>query len=366
MKLLMSTDTVGGVWSYSIELARALRPFDVHVVLATMGEPVTDAQRDDVRSLDNVEMVESRYKLEWMQQPWDDVGRAGNWLLELEAQHAPDLVHLNGYAHAALAWTAPTCVVAHSCVLSWWRAVKGEIAPSSWSEYREAVVRGLHAADLVVAPTHAMLHALEREYGPVPDARVVYNGRRPECFPPLAKAPMVLCVGRLWDEAKNVVALEAVAPDLEWPVCIAGDLDEPLAGNRHETSVRHLGRLDAREMAASMGRAAIYALPARYEPFGLSVLEAALAGCALVLGDLPSQRELWNGAAVFVRPDDTDTLRDALAALISDDVHRAAVASACRERAFNFSPELMADGYMQAYATVLPAGNLGQERFACA
>ncbi len=32
-------------------------------------------------------------------------------------------------------------------------------------------------------------------------------------------------------------------------------------------------------------------LPARYEPFGLSVLEAALSGCALVLGDIPSLRE---------------------------------------------------------------------------
>jgi glycogen synthase len=51
-------------------------------------------------------------------------------------------------------------------------------------------------------------------------------------------------------------------------------------------------------------RASIYALPARYEPFGLSALEAALSGCALILGDIPSLREVWLEAAPYVSPDD--------------------------------------------------------------
>jgi hypothetical protein len=38
------------------------------------------------------------------------------------------------------------------------------------------------------------------------------------------------------------------------------------------------------------------------EPFGLAVLEAAQAGCPLVLSDLPGFRELWDGAALFRRP----------------------------------------------------------------
>ena len=73
-----------------------------------------------------------------------------------------------------------------------------------------------------------------------------------------------------------------------------------------------LGRLDERRWPSGWPRAAIYALPARYEPFGLSALEAALSGCALVLGDIPSLREVWGDAAVFVPPDDAGGLRDAL------------------------------------------------------
>jgi glycogen(starch) synthase len=158
MKILLTTDTVGGVWTYAIELARALAPHGVEVALATMGAPVRPEQRRQAEALENVRLFESDFKLEWMPEPWNDVRRCGDWLLELEAQTRPDVVHLNGYAHAALPWSAPTVVVGHSCVLSWWQAVKGEPAPPDWDRYAEAVRRGLRAADAVVAPSAAMIY----------------------------------------------------------------------------------------------------------------------------------------------------------------------------------------------------------------
>jgi hypothetical protein len=45
--------------------------------------------------------------------------------------------------------------------------------------------------------------------------------------------------------------------------------------------VTPLGELTRRQLAREMGCAAIFAAPARYEPFGLAALEAALSGCAL-------------------------------------------------------------------------------------
>ncbi len=65
----------------------------------------------------------SERRLEWMDDPWDDVARSGDWLLDLERKLRPDVVHLASYAHAARGFRAPTIVVAHSCVLSWWDAV---------------------------------------------------------------------------------------------------------------------------------------------------------------------------------------------------------------------------------------------------
>jgi glycogen synthase len=359
-RVLMTADTVGGVWTYALELCRALGRHRVEVALATMGSPLDPVQAAEAASVPGLQVYESAYRLEWMREPWADVEAAGEWLLGLERRVAPDVVHLNGYCHGHLPFAAPVLVVGHSCVLSWWRAVKGEAAPREWAVYSERVARGLRGADLVAAPTAAMLRWLEEIYGPLPEARVIANGRRAELFPPLAKEPCVLGAGRLWDEAKNVAALARVAPRLAWPALVAGDGEPPEGGERSRLeNLRHLGRLAPSDLANQLGRAAIYALPARYEPFGLSILEAALAGCALVLGDIDSLRELWEGCALFVQPGDDGALEGALSELIRDPARRRRLAREARRRALEFTPERMADGYLQAYReTALPRRSL--------
>jgi glycogen synthase len=366
MKLLMTSDAVGGVWSYSLELARALAPHGVEIVLATMGPLPSDAQREELARHRNVRLVTSELRLEWMPDPWRDVERAGDWLLALERREQPDLVHLNGYVHGALPWQAPVCVVAHSCTCSWWRAVKHERAPASWDRYRAAVRSGLDAATLVIAPTRAMLAALTEEHGRVPNARVIYNARPGSHFPPLQKENLILSAGRIWDEAKNISALDAVASRLAWPVYLAGDTTVPGIGEVSLVSSCGLGALDSSTLARWMGRASIYALPARYEPFGLSVLEAALAGCALVVGNIPSLRELWRDTALFVDPDDLDQLARTLQRLVTDADLRRTIARRCRMRAFAFNTSAMAAGYLNAYESASSAAGAWREENRCA
>ena len=94
-----------------------------------------------------------------------DLDASRHWLTLLARRYRADLVHVNGYAHACNAARLPTIAVAHSGVLSWWRAVHGEAAPRAWGPYRKEVVAGLRAADRVVAPTAAVLGDLARHYG---------------------------------------------------------------------------------------------------------------------------------------------------------------------------------------------------------
>jgi len=352
-KVLMTADTVGGVWTYAIELARGLAERGVEVALATMGDPLTDLQREKADRIPHLRVFESAFKLEWMEDPWRDVEKAGDWLLGLESRIGPDLVHLNGYAHGALPWSAPKVMVGHSCVLSWWRAVKGEEAPADWDVYRQEVAAGLAAADLVIAPSLAMLDSLTRHYGELRRTRVILNGRDCRLFKPAGKEPIVFSAGRLWDEATNLEALERVAPRLPWPVFVAGENHHPDGGEVRPHHTRLLGHLSQRALAAWLGRAAIYCLPARYEPFGLSALEAALSGCALVLGDIPSLREVWRHRAVFVPPDDPEALEDALSRLIADPDRRAGLAAGARARALQLTPERMVGAYLDAYGEVL-------------
>jgi glycogen(starch) synthase len=362
-KVLMTTDTVGGVWNYSLELARGLGERGIEVALATMGAPINELQRDKVDRIPGLRVFESHHKLEWMEEPWRDVEKAGEWLLNLEQRIGPDLIHLNGYVHGSLPWSAPKIVVGHSCVLSWWRAVKGEDAPDNWDRYQMEVACGLHAADLVIAPSAAMLASLGEHYGELPRAQVIANGRDPGLFRPSAKEPMIFSAGRLWDEAKNLEALERVARRLPWPIFVAGDNHHPEGGEIRPHNTRLLGRLSQRALAAWVGRASIYALPARYEPFGLSVLEAALAGCALVLGDIPSLREIWRNRAVFVPPDDHEALERETLALIGAPERRQSLAAGARSRALELTPERMVAGYLAAYGEVLASRAVDTEDY---
>src|SRR4051794_6510192 len=103
----MTADTVGGVWTYSLELACALSGKGTYVSLATMGAPVTGDQRRSAECIPGLNLYESAWRLEWMDQPWQDVDAAGDWLLALADRVRPDLIHLNGYAHGALRWNVP-------------------------------------------------------------------------------------------------------------------------------------------------------------------------------------------------------------------------------------------------------------------
>jgi glycosyltransferase involved in cell wall biosynthesis len=351
-QVLMTVDAVGGVWTYALDLSRALGERGVRVSLVLMGPEPSDAQRADAAAIATVDMYERPYALEWMDDPWCEVAEAGEWLLELERELRPDVVHLNGYCHASLPFNAPVLVTGHSCVLSWWRAVYGSDAPAKWDEYSQKVAHGLQSAHLVVAPTAAMLASLNFHYGPLLRRRVIPNGRYATglyATPPSSKDAVVLTAGRIWDQAKNVESVASIAPHVSWPVYVAGESRRPAGDPVSYDGVHCLGRLSARELAAWMGRAAIYALPARYEPFGLSVLEAALAGCALVLGDIRSLREIWGETAVYVPPDNRRALAAAIDGLIRDGDYRQELATRAQSRARELTPRRMADAYYRAY-----------------
>jgi glycosyltransferase involved in cell wall biosynthesis len=341
MRVLMTTDCVGGVWTYALELAHALAPLGVEVELATMGPEPDEAQRGAAAAAPLAGLHVSTWAREWQDDPWEDVDRAAAWLLDLEARLAPDLVHLNGYAHGALPWRAPVVVAAHSDVLSWWRAVHGREAPAEWRRYRQAVEAGLRAASSVLVPTAAVAADLARSYRLRTQPVVVPNGRAaPPATDPDAKEPFVLAVGRFWDEAKNVEALARIRGRVPWAVVAVG------AG----TSV---GVLAPADLAALRARAAVFCSPARYEPFGLAILEAAHAGCALVLGDVPSLREVWGDAAVFVPPDDDEALAAALRLVARDGELRRELAHRALRRAARYTPQAMAEGTVAVYRRAL-------------
>jgi len=346
MRILMTTDTVGGVWSYATTLSAALASFGAEIHLVTMGPAARPDQRVMLRRT-GIHLIETGIALEWQDPEALDLEHARGTLLALERQIRPDLVHLNSFREATFAWCAPVVVVAHSCVTSWAHACNdtGFLSESRWRRYGELVADGLASASVWAAPTRAFADTIARIYTPPQPGIAIWNGvaKTPSHVGP--KENFILTAGRMWDRAKNLGTLAAVADDVALPIHVAGAHTE--ADDRRP--VRLLGELPQAELHRWMSRAAIFASPALYEPFGLSVLEAAAHGCALVLADIPTFRELWQDAAIFIVPSDIAALRSTLTWIASDHRARSALQRSARRRARRYTLQKMAARYSDLY-----------------
>jgi glycosyltransferase involved in cell wall biosynthesis len=336
----MTTDAVGGVWRYTLDLAAGFAARGVGTVLAVLGPAPDLGQRGEARRI-GAELIATGLALDWTANNLTELTAAIDHLRALASRAGVASVHLHAPALAASGWRLPAVAVAHSCVATWWRAVRGGALPEDFRWRTEATASGLRAVDAVLAPTAAHAAALREVYGPIP-VHVVHNGSifsiEPSpsgrgqgeggasgrtLTPPLSrrereKARGVLTAGRLWDEGKNVAALDRVAPLLGAPISAAGPTTGPNGAAVDLPNLRLLGNLDPAGMARAFASASVFASMAKYEPFGLSVLEAARAGLRLVLADIPTFRELWDGAASFVR-DESELLPALQHALDSAD-----------------------------------------------
>ena len=327
-RLLLTTDAVGGVWAYTLDLAAALAARGTAVELAVLGPAATPAQAEAATAA-GASLHATGLPLDWTVETPAALEQSAVALAALARGLGADLVQLHTPALVGdAAWPAPVLAVAHSCVGTWWEAVRGPAPPPPDFAWRMAAMgRGLAAADTVLAPSQAMAEALRRVYGTRRRIGVVFNGRAPLPAAPLPAAPPaerhgVLAAGRLWDEAKNIALLEDAAAQLPGPVPVPVRAAGPLTGPNGAAIALHvvtaLGTLDAAALSAALAEARIFAAPALYEPFGLAVLEAAWAGLPLVLADIPTFRELWGGAATFLPPRDLAAWAAALGTLHAD------------------------------------------------
>lgn len=360
MRILITTDVVGGVWRYTVTLLRQLVDRGHTCGVAVLGQP----EEERLRALpEGVEVFARDLRLEWLPGGLDDVDVATRWLQDVAREWLPDVIHMNQFAYAAADFAAPVLVVAHSDVLSWFEEVRGASAPAEWSGYTDVVKAGIAAADAVVAPTGYQSGRLARHYGRTA-VRVIHNGTEPPPLdpdlPPASERPLVLVAGRAWDEAKGIELLDQALAELgdEAPsVHLVGPTEGP-AGQRVtiDNLVTH-GEVDGEVMHRFYRNTSLYVGPSLYEPFGLSPLEAAGHGCALLLSGIGSFRELWTGAAEFFDPLHPDVLARRLMAVLADTEGLDASAALAGERARSrYTAERMVTEYLRIYHELHPAG----------
>ncbi|MWV24599.1 glycosyltransferase family 4 protein [Methylobacterium sp. 2A] len=353
--VLMSADAVGGVWPYSLDLAAGLVGRGLTVTVAILGPAPSGARITAAEAATGARIVATGLPLDWTAGTPEAVLDAARALAELARAIGADCVHLHSPALALAAFPVPVAAVCHSCVATWWDAVETGPLPPDLAWRHDLTARGCRAADALLAPTRAHALATVRVCGLVQPPAVVRNGRGLSGLPPRAPVPHAFTAGRLWDRAKNAAALDRLAGRLSAPLRAAGPVEGP-NGARVETRHLHrLGRLDEAGIADELTGRPVFVSLARYEPFGLAVLEAAAAGCALVLSDIPSFRELWDGAAAFVGANDDEAAAEAVQGLLDDPARREAAGQAAATRAARYGVEAMTEGVLGVLRGLLDA-----------
>lgn len=362
MRLLLTADAVGGVWQYALELAAAL-PEDVVVTLAVLGPAPDDAQRAAAAAIPRLRLVETGLPLDWLCDGPAPVLAAGAAIARLARDEGAEIVHLNMPSLAAAGgFAVPVLAVDHGTLAPWWEAARGVAVDAGLAWHPELTARGLRAASRVVAPTRAHAEAVARCYA-LPEApEVIHNGRSPRPAPAAARFHGALAIGRLWDEVKGTPTLDDAAALLGAPFVAIGATRAPHGGAAAPAHLHATGPLPDAALAGWLARRPVFVSAARFEPFGLAVLEAAQAGCPLVLSDIPGFRELWDGAAAFVRPDDAAGFAAAIGALLADEAAFEAASAAARARAARYTPRVMARRTDALYRQLLRRPGDGEGR----
>ena len=354
LRLLMTLDAVGGVWRYAMDLAGALRGGGVDTVFLGFGPPPSSAQRAEAESLGSLDWADA--PLDWLAEGPEALAPIPDMIAAAARRHGADLLQLNLPSQAAgLDTDRPVLVVSHSCVTTWFRAVRGTGLPPGWEWQRDINAQGLARADLVVSPSRSHAEALAACYGPLPNLHVVLNAITAPEPSRAPEKPFILGSGRWWDEGKGGAVLDAAADLTNWSVRLLGPSHGP---NGTAFTPQHAtleGELPHAGAMTLMREAGIFVSPSLYEPFGLAVAEAARMGLPLVLSDIPTFRELWDDAAIFVPPGDPEALAFALDRLACDPHQRRRLSEAARRRSRRFTPEAQATAMLDLYETLAGA-----------
>jgi glycosyltransferase involved in cell wall biosynthesis len=216
-------------------------------------------------------------------------------------------------------------------------------------DYASLVESHASRADTILSVSETTASEIERELGVDRDRiAVVPNGIDPDDFAPrpdrdrkvalLYDLPsrFLIFVGTL-EPRKNIPALvEAVGilarRGWDGVLLLAGGsgMDEPRIDAAVErlrlgSRIRKLGYILPEHLPTIYRRAHVLVNPSHWEGFGLPPLEAMACQVPVVASDIPAHRETAGNAALFVPPDDPDSMADSIERAWNDDELRASL-----------------------------------------
>lgn len=299
-------------------------------------------------------------RIAWEQSVLPLLARRGHW----DVLHSPVNV-------APVLAGVPSVVTVHDLAF----VTAGETMPAARRRYLTAMTaRSVRQAARVIAVSASTARDLTRHFDVPPERIAVTPLAADARFRPLdadelaafrrragIERPYLLSVGTREPRKNGATLIRAfarIAPEIVHDLVMVGpagwmggDLDRALAAL--PPTIRERVRLTGFVADADLPRwyagAAAFAYPARYEGFGLPVLEAMACGAPVVTSDLSSLPEVSGDAALLVPPDDEAGLAAALLRLATDPALAADLGRRGLARAAEFSWERTAALTVAAY-----------------
>jgi glycosyltransferase involved in cell wall biosynthesis len=280
----------------------------------------------------------------------------------------PELVHSH-LVHADV-YSALASLLASWALVS----TKHNDDPFRTGSFRFAERALTRRVDAVIAITDALARfSVERVGLPAAQLSVIHYGLDELPAPwapdagPAAGGPLLLAIARLTEQKGVDVAVRALGElpsDVRLAVLGEGPKREAL-----ETLARSLGVTDrlllpgrVGDVAAWLRAAEIVVHPARWEGFGLALLEAMLAAKPVVASRVSSVPEIVSDGetGLLVEPDDPRALAAAVGSLLQDPERARRLGAAGLERARReFSVERMTSRTIDVYERALAARRAG-------
>lgn len=269
-----------------------------------------------------------------------------------------DLVHVASLPYAAFVGFHPLVVTTHSPVME-----EGKYYPFSnrlkrpWASFLER--RSARKADAIVAVSKATAAGLASRHGVGEKVEVIPNGVDASLFSPERKSSNKILICSRLDPRKNIgEALEAlggVGTPFELEVVGDGPEKRRLAAlaSRYGHPTHFTGALPDEELKNAFATARVFVSSSFSEGFGISVLQAMAAGCAVVVSDIPAHRELVDHMVDGMVYSREMELAEYVDLLLKDDDLTERLGARAREKAKQYSWESVATKTKALYHRLL-------------
>lgn len=346
-RVLIAADVRNSEWLYAEELTGGLSMLGTDVCFAALGSFLSPSQRAVLKRYRGVQVVEANYELP-VTQRWEknnDSQYSFEFLPKIAEQQRVDIAHLANCGYAAQSWPVPTVAVTHPF---------DSLIISSANDVNAGLLRrGLRNVSAVAAPSSAVFDLVSQKCGQALPGGPVYLGFSSPLYEPGAKQDFIMANAGTVQQSERLHRFSKIGKRTKWPVFVAGDFAADWLQARDLRGLTTLGYLRQESLARWYSRAQFILSPLPDTSLDYSVIHAALCGCVPVLADLPESREVWEGAAVLVAPDDLEQFASIIDYYSARPAERRRLQIRARNRALCYSRERMARKYYGLYQRLL-------------